>query len=451
MSLNIVELESNYEEATFYGYNFRVKKYVYPYFLQKNLNVLILFENDATREKFAPYCLLPDVEYISAFGHGNVNLITGQDHDILWKVGSYDPKEAKDKIIHLMSCLTAEKLGQDLVDKGARAYFGYHEEFTFLHSSSVQDPLQDPYADVFFQCDSQVDRLIADGMPAAKVYSNTQELYSQKIDAFLATESDVAKCLLHDLNCFKFYGDPDACLPNNNIQELELNNPVTGSLDKSGDSRYFILKGINKGQKLTFLLTGAKDSDFDLYIRKNEKPELSMFDYRGYTTSSNEEIIIDPTGDGDYHLMVYSYDGMGPFTIKVITPPSIEGEEIKFKVITPSSLEGEEIKLGDLGEEIELGDLIVGSLASEDDSKKYVIKNVGEGEDLFVALDGPDGSDFDIYVKFGSPATIKDYDIRGYTGMPYEKVDVYPTKKGDYYITVYSYKGSGEYKLRASL
>ncbi len=54
---------------------------------------------------------------------------------------------------------------------------------------------------------------------------------------------------------------------------------------------------------------------------------------------------------------------------------------------------------------------------------------MGEGEDLFVALDGPDGADFDIYVKFGSPATIKDYDIRGYTGMPYEKVDVYPTKK----------------------
>ena len=67
---------------------------------------------------------------------------------------------------------------------------------------------------------------------------------------------------------------------------------------------------------------------------------------------------------------------------------------------------------------------------------------MGEGEDLFVALDGPDGADFDIYVKFGSPATIKDYDIRGYTGMLMKSRRL-SYEKGDYYITVYSYKGSG--------
>jgi hypothetical protein len=82
---------------------------------------------------------------------------------------------------------------------------------------------------------------------------------------------------------------------------------------------------------------------------------------------------------------------------------------------------------------------------------QYVVKGVDGGEELFVTLDGPEGADFDIYVKSGSPATLDDYDVRGYTGLPDENVVIYPTIEGDYYITVHSYRGSGEYKLRASL
>ncbi len=427
MSLNILEVESNYESVTYIGYEFRVKKYVHPYFLEKDYNTLTLFENDATREKFSVYCLLPDVAYISVFGHGYDNLVTGQHGETLWQVGSYDPGEAQGKIIYLMSCLTARRLGPDLVDKGARAYFGYEENFTFMHMPSITDPLDDPIADVFFQCNSQVDRLVADGLPAGRVFDATKQLFREKYEEYLATDSDVAMTLLHDHDCFRMYGNIEASLPTDDIKELTLNTPVSGNLSKTGDSKDFILKGISAGEKLTFTLTGPADSDFDLYVRRNQEPELRKFDYRGYTTSSNEEITIEPTEAGDYYVMVHSYDGMGIFTLKASMPAIPEGEEI------------------------ELGELIVGTLASQDDSKKYVVKNVDDGEELFVALDGPDGADFDVYVKFGSPATTDDYDIRGYTGLPDEHVVVYPTNAGDYYITVHSYRGSGEYKLRTSL
>ena len=232
---------------------------------------------------------------------------------------------------------------------------------------------------------------------------------------------------MHDHDCFRLYGDLEASLPTEGILELEPNVPVSGSLNSFGESEMYVLKGVKAGEKLIFILTGPADSDFDLYIRKNENPEIRKFDYRGYTTSANEEITIEPTEDGDYYVMVHSYDGMGPFTLKASKPPSAEGEEIQ------------------------LGELVVGTLASQSDSKKYVIKNVDAGEELFVVLEGPDGADFDVYVKFGSPATIDDYDIRGFTGLPDENVVVYPTKDGDYYITVHSYRGSGEYKLRNSL
>lgn len=429
MSLNILEVESNYENVTYIGYNFRVKKYVHPYFLQKDYDLLTLFEDDAIREKFSPYCLLPDVIYISVFGHGYDNLVTGQHGEILWKVDSYDPREAQGKIIHLMSCLTAKKLGPDLVDEGALAYFGYEEPFTFMHMLGITDPLQDPIADVFFQCSSQVDRLVADGLPAGEVYDATKKLFREKYEEFLARDTDVAMALLHDLDCFRMYGEQEARLPTevDAVQELLINMPVSGNLRNTGERNDFVLKGAKAEEKLTFTLIGPPDSDFDLYVRRNEKPELREFDYRGFTESSNEEITVEPTEDGDYYVMVHSYDGVGSFTLRASIPPRLEGEEI------------------------ELGELIVGTLASEDDSKKYVVKGVDKGEELFIALDGPEGADFDIYVKFGSPAAVNDYDIRGYTGLPDENVIVYPTKEGDYYITVHSYRGSGEYKLRASL
>ncbi len=427
MSIKILEVESNYEDVTYIGYKFRVEKYVYPYFAEKNYEILTLFENDAVREKFSSYCLLPDIEYVSAFGHGYDNLITGQHSDILWKVGVYDEREAQNKIIHLMSCLTARRLGPDLVDKGARTYLGYEEPFTLYSTLNIVNPLDDPIADVFFECSSHVDRLFADGLAAGRVYDETKVLFREKFEEYLAIDGDVAMALLHDHDCFRLYGDLEASLPTVGILELEPNVPVSGSLSSSGESEVYVLKGVKAGEKLIFTLTGPADSDFDLYIRKNENPEIRKFDYRGYTASANEEITIEPTQDGDYYVMVHSYDGMGPFTLKVSKPPPAEGEEIQ------------------------LGELVVGTLASQGDSKAYVVKGVDKENELFVALDGPEGADFDVYVKFGSPATTDDYDIRGYTGLPDENVVVYPTKKGDYYITVHSYRGSGEYKLRASL
>jgi hypothetical protein len=429
MSVKILEVESNYETVTYIGYTFRVKKYVYPYFLEKNYNVDTLFENDAIRVKFAPHCMLPGISFISVFGHGYDDFVTGQHGDILWKVGAYDPREPAGKIIHLMSCLTAKRLGPDLVDKGALVYFGYEEPFTLFHLTNVENPLEDDIADVFFQCSSQVDRLIADNRPAGQVYDATKTAFREKYEHYLAIESDVAMALLHDHDCFRIYGNQEVCLPSNGdiIKEITLDTPETGELSRTGDSKGFILKDVKNIDTLIFTLNGPTGSDFDLYIRKDQKPELRKFDYRGYTESSNEKIMIESPGDGDYYVMVHSYNGMGMFTLKATGPSIMEGETI------------------------ELGETVMGELENQGDSKNYILKGVEKDEELFVALDGPDGADFDVYVKFGSTATEDNYDLRGYTGLPDEKVIIYPTKDGDYSISVHSYRGKGEFSLKTTI
>jgi hypothetical protein len=57
-------------------------------------------------------------------------------------------------------------------------------------------------------------------------------------------------------------------------------------------------------------------ADFDIYIRKDEQPSTKEYDFRGYTSDSNENIRIDGASPGDYYVMVHSYRGRGSFTLK---------------------------------------------------------------------------------------------------------------------------------------
>lgn len=91
---------------------------------------------------------------------------------------------------------------------------------------------------------------------------------------------------------------------------------------------------------------------------------------------------------------------------------------------------------------------VAGSLNSAGEQKLYriVVSNK-----LVMDLDGPEGTDYDLYVRKGAAPTKNDYDVRGYTSKPDESVILPITGPGEYYIMVRSYKGSGDFKLKARL
>lgn len=73
------------------------------------------------------------------------------------------------------------------------------------------------------------------------------------------------------------------------------------------------------------------------------------------------------------------------------------------------------------------------------------------GGKLAVTLEGPQGDDFDLYVKHGSPPTIEDYDLVGYSMSANEKVVIDSPESGDCYLMVRSYRGAGDFSLRVDL
>jgi subtilisin family serine protease len=70
------------------------------------------------------------------------------------------------------------------------------------------------------------------------------------------------------------------------------------------------------------------------------------------------------------------------------------------------------------------------------------------GSKLGFTLKGPDGEDFDLYVRKGAIPTTEEYDGIGYSGSANEKVTIDPAQSGDYYVMVRSYRGSGDFEIK---
>ena len=97
---------------------------------------------------------------------------------------------------------------------------------------------------------------------------------------------------------------------------------------------------------------------------------------------------------------------------------------------------------------LNMGEAAGGNLAQKDDAKSF---KVTVGNKLSVTLKGPEGEDFDLYLKRGSEPTVSDYDLRGYTNSANENVVFHPVQPGDYYIMVRSFQGSGDFEVKVEL
>jgi hypothetical protein len=146
--------------------------------------------NLARRVYVAPAASDAAVDYLTGVGHGLEDLYTGDYGDPIFQVGSYDSREVNPKIAHFLSCQTAARLGPDFVRNGCKAYFGYDVNFAFTFEQK----------DLFFECDSEIDRALADGLNAGQTYRRVRKLYETRITELRqAGKFYVASILENDL------------------------------------------------------------------------------------------------------------------------------------------------------------------------------------------------------------------------------------------------------------
>jgi hypothetical protein len=216
------------------GYKFRMDE-VFPLY-QELGSIVSLAGNALTRDNFRTQCLIPDCEYVSVFSHGLPTSIEGYNGNI-WEIGKYDKNEVLNKIIHLFSCWTAAKLGPDIINNGAQAFFGYIKPFGWYE---VLRPHSENHYEVFWNCASSIDVFISMGLTCGEVFEQTKKLYNLWIDYSLEHyPSALVTILIKDRDNLrgptktdKTYGDANAVLKSVNLSDNDIQNILKSIMPK---------------------------------------------------------------------------------------------------------------------------------------------------------------------------------------------------------------------------
>lgn len=165
-----IAIDSNYATDIAAASAYREQN-IYPYLQGKGYSLEQFFGPSARRGLVAGSDQDPEVKLLTGVGHGTSTSFMGYNFEDIYAVGSYGKGEVAGKIAHFLSCNTASQLGPDFVSNGCLAFIGYDDNFMFDPNS----------ADVFFECDGEIDRALADGLNVGDAMARAKALFTQRI------------------------------------------------------------------------------------------------------------------------------------------------------------------------------------------------------------------------------------------------------------------------------
>jgi hypothetical protein len=182
----------NFEMATYLGS--LALKHGVDYMRGRGLTVDDLFSNNAVRSKVLESLSRYDSVCFMGVGHGSSDVFTGHNFERIW--WTCDCKELRGRVVYLLSCLTGQRLGPDMVnDKGAWCYIGYKVEFTWIQERLV-DPLQDKYGRSFFEPVLEIIYRLADGHTAGEAFKASVDKWNYWIDYWTRSDDPLAPLVI---------------------------------------------------------------------------------------------------------------------------------------------------------------------------------------------------------------------------------------------------------------
>ncbi len=153
-------------------------------------------------------------------GHGNDDVVTGQNQEILVQKGENE-EILKNKIVYALSCRSGKKLGPASVKSGANAYIGYDEDFIFLYDEKYKaNPALDKTIALFLDPSNQVMISLLEGKTTGESHQASKESYGRQIKKLLSSkatkiESASVRYLLWDQKHQVCCGDRKVKIKNN--------------------------------------------------------------------------------------------------------------------------------------------------------------------------------------------------------------------------------------------
>ncbi|MEN8253639.1 MAG: hypothetical protein ABFQ62_04675 [Patescibacteria group bacterium] len=156
----------------------------------RGFSILDLKGKKANKKALTSYFKRHKPKIVFFNGHGNIDVITGIDNQILIKANDNDDLLA-DKIIYARSCKSAKMLGENCVrNKKVIAYIGYINDFILLNDSEkVTKPLKDKIASYFLEPSNLVVKTLIKGNSPKEAYDRSQKESIRKIKHLLSPKT----------------------------------------------------------------------------------------------------------------------------------------------------------------------------------------------------------------------------------------------------------------------
>lgn len=192
--VEVVGIEPCYDLHTKYGQAFRrLLIYSHKKISPSGYKLTCLTDIDTTPDKVHRAVQANDVKFITGFGHGNYETFYGQNEVTIWDIHNIVTSHVKDKIIHLTSCKTGGMLGKKMIEKGAKAFWGYNDNFCFYYETEPPDNIiQDKYAKPFFEIDALIDCGILNGSDASQISHKLFSCFWKSFISMMAHHPDQA-------------------------------------------------------------------------------------------------------------------------------------------------------------------------------------------------------------------------------------------------------------------
>jgi len=117
---------------------------------------------------------------IYGFGHGAECIYTGDTEQEIFSCEECD--RLNGRIVYLLSCLTANGLGPEIMNQGAVAYAGFNISWTWISENVDGDPYEDLYALGFYQSANELWMALLDGADFIEAVQASIDMYNYWID-----------------------------------------------------------------------------------------------------------------------------------------------------------------------------------------------------------------------------------------------------------------------------
>ena len=199
--------------------------------------------------------------------------------------------------------------------------------------------------------------------------------------------------------------------------------PIPGLLGSKGSETFYKIE-VPIGQTKMEIQISGSSGDCDLYVKRDTLPTVASYDYRPYLVGSNEKVTIDNPVAGTWYLMLRGYTAYAGVTLLASYS-------------------------GGIGIALQNGVPVTNIAGAQFSEALYRIDVPAGQTSLEIQISGGTG-DADLYVKYGTPPTVMDYDYRPFTSSNNETASINTPTAGAWYIMLRGYSAYAGLTLRAS-